>query len=113
MESRHAYDTTDHVAERERATRSLAETLAVLLRPLLSSPGEAADPESDTMHRVREVVCAFASEWKAAGEPPEKVVVGVKTALRLALREDGSQETLRLLTRRAVQWCIGAYYRAD
>ena len=113
MESRRADDTTDHVAERESAIKSLAASLAVLLRPLLSSPGQAADPQSDTMDRVRDVVCSFTADWRTAGEPPEKVVVGVKTALRLAMREDESQENLRVLTRRAVQWCIGAYYRDD
>jgi hypothetical protein len=96
-----------------RTIDSLAGSLALLLRPLLSSPVLAGDPQSDTLAGVREAVCAFASEWKAAGEPPEKVVVGVKTALRLALREDAGQEALRILTRRAVQWCIGAYYRDD
>jgi hypothetical protein len=113
MESGRADGTVTSAAERERSVQSLADTLGGVLRPLLSPSGREIDVRAGTADRVRDVVCQFTCDWRAAGEPPEKVVVGVKTAVRLALREDAGQENIRQVTRRAVQWCIGAYYRDD
>jgi hypothetical protein len=112
MEPRRA-DAATNEPDRERSIKTLGDALGGLMRPALVPSGRVSDLEPAISDRVRDSVCQFTAEWRAAGEPPERVVVGVKTALRLALREDAGQENLRVMTRRAVQWCIGAYYRDD
>jgi hypothetical protein len=67
---------------------------------------------------VRELVCALVDRMKGDGEPPEKVVVAVKSALlgepgeprRVAYDLDARAEAETLL-RQALSWCIQQYYR--
>ena len=97
--------------ERDRAVQSLAASLAPLLRrpPVDDLDNARVVP----MDEVQEAVQRFTGEWRASGAPPERVLVAVKSALRMALPEDPGAERLKAVTRRAVQWCIASYFRAD
>jgi hypothetical protein len=78
-------------------------------------------PRTDSDGRLHSEVCAVVDELKAAGWPPERVIVAVK---RIA-DEAGIRPTKAVLVRTAelanddamlvqmVSWCIERYYRRD
>ena len=62
---------------------------------------------------LRTLVCGYVDVLKAAGYPPERVVIAVKAAARDAgLRYSTILES-RLALDRIVRWAIAEYYRAD
>jgi len=61
---------------------------------------------------LRDAVCEYTRECRAAGLPPERVLVAVKAAAAaVGLVHRGQGEPNQELER-VVRWCISEYYRA-
>jgi hypothetical protein len=72
-------------------------------------PADAAD-----LAELRGAVQAYVARLKAAGAPPESVVVAVKAATAsgalLAWQSHDSRREATALTERVVRWSVQAYY---
>jgi hypothetical protein len=83
-----------------------------IIRSMLMSAVTRPDVAEEYMHAL---VCALVDEMKAAGAPPEKVVVEVKFALLGEPTVGASNSRNRLKDRerflpRALAWCVERYY---
>lgn len=93
-------DTNVETASSE--TQSLKNLLSIAVKSQKSDRKE-----------LQRLVCALTDRMKTAGEPPEKVVVAVKEAVRgdKAIRPTaGDTSFTEEVIRDAVHWCIDRYY---
>jgi hypothetical protein len=77
--------------------------------------GEPADTaDLAELAELRGAVQAYVARLKAAGAPPESVVVAVKAATAsgalLAWQSQDSRREATALTKRVVRWSVQAYY---
>ena len=106
----------DRVARFEASAAS-HRALATRHEPL-SAESEAAMAQSQaaqrnaraSRHGLRIACDAFVRQLKAAGVPPQHVLIAVKTIVRDAARRSETPWDAHPLTREVVQWSIDAYY---
>jgi hypothetical protein len=106
----------DRVARFESSAASLRALAARY--EALSAESEAAMAKAQSAqrnaHSARQalhVACdAFVRQLKAAGLPPQHVLIAVKTIVRDAARRAEGPWDAHPLTREVVQWSIDAYY---
>lgn len=65
---------------------------------------------------LRDAVCSFVRQARSVGQPPERVLMAVKSAVRQAVlhapaRPDATTDAQ--LMQQSVEWCIAEYYRVD
>ena len=72
----------------------------------------AAAPNVDT-GPLRDTVLAYTRGGRAAGLPPERVIIGLKAAADNAGMRTAYWGADTTLVEAAVRWCIQEYYRAD
>jgi hypothetical protein len=109
----------DRVARFEASAASY-RTLAAR-HEALSAESEAAMAQSQAAQRsaraarqaLRAACDAFVRQLKAAGTPPQHVLIAVKTIVRDAARRSDAAWDAHPLTREIVQWSIDAYYPPD
>jgi hypothetical protein len=106
----------DRVARFEASAASLRALAARY--EVLSPESEAAMAKAQIAQRharaarvaLRAACDAFVGQLKAAGVPPQHVLIAVKTIVREAARRSQGSWDSHPLTREVVQWSIEAYY---
>jgi hypothetical protein len=109
----------DRVARFEASAASY-RSIAGRYEPL-SAESEAAMAQSQSAqrnarasrHALHVAFDAFVRQLKAAGAPPQHVLIAVKTIVRDAARRSDAPWDAHPLTREIVQWSIDAYYPPD
>ena len=69
--------------------------------------------EQEITEELRNAVCAYVRDQRAAGTRAEEVIIAVKRIIDLAEFRPIRTLERRALTERVVTWCISEYYRAD
>jgi hypothetical protein len=98
-----------------RASRALKGRSYSLLARAVSLVGasERMVQESDALRaQLRASVAAYARRLKAEGQPPERMLVLVKTAVRDAVPPEFDAVEVRELLEDVVRWSVEAYYDA-
>jgi hypothetical protein len=97
------------------ALRDEAHLRALFERALREPRGGTQEPNT----ALREGVCAFVRRARDEGHQVETIIVALKDIMGVPdrpsrfPREDDEMPPAVLLARRAINWCIKEYYRAD
>ncbi len=95
-----------------RRTSAGIET-ARLAALVTAAAGEAPIAGGSARTKLRDAVYALVASLKADGQPPERVLVAVKSAADLEGIAGGSVTRANEVRAAVVRWCVEAYYATD
>ena len=80
--------------------------------PISVRSGAVRPGDEDVDRETRELVTQEVQDWKQRGDPPERVVIGIKRVIERAGRGYGAVPVAQL-HELMLRWALDAYYRAD